>query len=66
MSTMELELEQAEAMVLEDYVDEDGVYELTPEEEKLLDEAEKEPCISADEANRRHRECLNRLAKKYA
>ena len=42
------------------------VYELTPEEERLLDEADKEPCISAEEANRRHRECLDRLAKKYA
>jgi hypothetical protein len=57
MATMEL-MDEIQA--------EDDIYELTPEEERLLDEADKEPCISAKEANRRHRECLEKLTKKLA
>jgi hypothetical protein len=41
----------------------EDVYILTPEEERMIDEAETEPCISDEEARRRTRECLNKLAQ---
>ena len=66
------QLEQAKATVLrqvEDYVDEDGVYGLTPEEERRIDEAERRLnaglWISGEEARRRINECLKRLAKDF-
>ncbi len=44
----------------------DDVYILTPEEEEMIEAAEREPCISAEEAKRRTRECLSNLAKNFS
>ena len=44
----------------------DDVYILTSEEERMIEEAEREPCISAEEAKRRTRECLSNLAKNFS
>ncbi|MDR1963783.1 MAG: hypothetical protein LBQ50_08385, partial [Planctomycetaceae bacterium] len=43
----------------------EDVYILTPEEEQMIDDSETEPCISDEEARRRTRECLNKLAKNF-
>jgi PHD/YefM family antitoxin component YafN of YafNO toxin-antitoxin module len=43
----------------------ENIYILTPEEEQMIDEAESEPCISNEEAQRRTRECLNKLAQNF-
>ncbi|MDR2706852.1 MAG: hypothetical protein LBC02_13820 [Planctomycetaceae bacterium] len=43
----------------------EDIYILTPEEEQMIDEAEAEPCISDEEARRRTRECLNKLAQNF-
>jgi hypothetical protein len=43
----------------------EDIYILTPEEEQMIDEAEAEPCISNEEAQRRTRECLNKLAQNF-
>ncbi|MDR1142541.1 MAG: hypothetical protein LBL62_12685 [Planctomycetaceae bacterium] len=43
----------------------ENIYVLTPEEEQMIAEAEAEPCISDEEARRRTRECLNKLAQNF-
>ena len=60
MSTMEL---------IDEIQVEDDVYELTPEEERLIDEGlaniDAGLFISGEEARRRIDECLSRLAKNF-